>query len=117
MIKLYSKINCGLGPYYECIASFITSTCCLQAKEIQDEQRALLDDILKQQMEETDPEKLTELQEQQNILIQQMQTFQASGFQYEGGIPQGQGHYLPQAQPMELGQTQVPNAPDQLYQA
>ena len=86
-----------------------------QAKEIQEEQRALLDDILKRQMEENDPEKLADLQEQQNNLIQQMQTFQASGFQYEGGIPQGQGYYLPQAQPMELGQTTAPKAPDQLY--
>ena len=64
-------------------------------------------------MEETDPEKLAELQEQQNMLIQQMQTFQASGFQYEGGIPQAQ--CLPAAQPMEMGQAQVPQAPDQLY--
>lgn len=64
-------------------------------------------------MEEKDPDKLADLQEQQNILIQQMQTFQASGFQYEGGIPQAQGYYLPQSQPM--GFVGTPRAPDQLY--
>lgn len=73
-----------------------------EAKVLQDEQRELLDDILKRQMEEKDPEKLEELQEQQNLLIQQMQTFQASGFQYEGGIPQGQSQPLSQYQPMDM---------------
>lgn len=75
------------------------------AKEIQDEQRAILDDIYRLQMEERDPEKLEELQKQTYIIIQQMQTFQASGFQYEGGIPQGhlQGQNLSQPQPMYTG--------------
>ena len=76
----------------------------MQAKEIQEEQRALLDDILKRQAEEKDPERLQELQEQQNILVQQMHTFQASGFQYEGGIPQVQGQMWIQGQPMDTGQ-------------
>ena len=78
-------------------------------------------------MEETDPEKMQELQEQQNILMQQMQTFQASGFQYEGGIPQVQGQIWTQGQPMNTGQPmwtqgqpmdtglQVPKPPDQMY--
>lgn len=87
------------------------------AKEIQDEQRAILDDILRLQMEERDPEKLEELQKQTNIIIQQMQAFQASGFHYEGGIPQGQpqGQNLSQPQPMYTGPQPMNTVPQPIY--
>lgn len=60
------------------------------AKELQEAQQELLNDILKQQSEETDPERLQELFRQQNVLLQQMQQLQNAGFQYSNGIPQPQ---------------------------
>ncbi|MEW8546506.1 MAG: hypothetical protein AB2693_23575 [Candidatus Thiodiazotropha sp.] len=68
-------------------------------------------------MEERDPEKLEELQKQTNIIIQQMEAFQASGFHYEGGIPQGhpQGQGLSQPQPMYTGTQPMYTGPQPMY--
>ena len=81
-----------------------------QAKEIQQEQKEILEDILTRQAAESDPEKLQHLIEQQNLLQQQMVAFQASGFQYEGGIPSGQGPppSAPQFQPMDTSYNDPP---------
>ena len=77
------------------------------AKELQEEQQELLNDILKQQSTETDPERLQELFRQQNNLLQQMQQLQNAGFQYPNGIPPPQAPNFntstdakPQAVPM-----------------
>lgn len=60
---------------------------------------------MKLQLEERDPEKLEELQQQQNLLIFQMQSLQASGFQYDDGILQDQipEPALPQPQGVNTG--------------
>lgn len=57
------------------------------ARELQEAQQELLNDILKQQAKEKDPERLQALFRQQNALLQQMHQFQNAGFQYANGIP------------------------------
>ena len=47
----------------------------------------LLNELLEKIKEEDDPDKLERLVEQQNELLQSMQTFEAEGYKYEGGIP------------------------------
>ena len=58
-----------------------------QAKQLQEEQLKLLNEILEQIKEEDDPDKLERLVEQQNQLLKSMRTFEAEGYRYEGGIP------------------------------
>ncbi|WAQ94061.1 hypothetical protein MAR_006532 [Mya arenaria] len=57
------------------------------AQELQREQHELLNDILDQQREETDPERLEELYMQHRELIGQMEQLHAAGFHYAGDIP------------------------------
>ncbi|WAR05265.1 hypothetical protein MAR_020634 [Mya arenaria] len=58
-----------------------------QMRELQEDQQNLLNEILKQQAEEKDPQKLQELLQQQNEIEQQMQQCQAAGFQYTSAVP------------------------------
>ena len=60
-----------------------------QAKEIQEKQKKLLDEILDKISKEDDPEKMEKLIEQQNALVAQMSVMQAEGFEYDGGLPEG----------------------------
>ena len=60
-----------------------------QAKEIQEKQQKLLNEILDKISKEDDPEKMEKLIEQQNALVAQMSVMQAEGFEYDQGLPEG----------------------------